>query len=524
MNKIQTLLCLILAFCLSTSVFSQSPLRPNSLVFKRIVSDYHLPTTGDILEFGNYRGGFEVSYLRNVGKSLNAVIPVRVGVINLPGEVENRTAFGIDGLMQFQYFEFKNPIIPYVFTGLGASFEEGEDMNLQVPIGIGVNFRLGKNSYINLETQFRKSFVSDRDNVQHGIGLAFMIGKTVEDSLEILSTDLDQDGIVDQADKCPETPGIAAFNGCPDTDEDGIQDSEDDCPEVPGVLAFKGCPDTDGDGVMDKEDDCPRIKGVINGCPDTDGDGLADPEDECPEVAGLMENQGCPEKDRDRDGFVDKDDRCPDIAGTVGGCPDRDGDGFADLEDECPDTEGTVKGCPDTDGDGTIDKDDPCPHLAGPLNAFGCPDTDGDGLDDGKDRCPNSPGPASADGCPEIRQEDRAVLEYAIQAVQFQTGSAKLRALSYDILDQVADIMYRYPDYKLVISGHTDNTGSEERNLQLSDDRAKACYDYLIKVGVSEARITYVGFGEAMPIASNERSSGRRLNRRVEFELLPLKN
>ncbi|MDC0872882.1 OmpA family protein, partial [Flavobacteriaceae bacterium] len=61
-----------------------------------------------------------------------------------------------------------------------------------------------------------------------------------------------------------------AFNGCPDTDDDGVQDNEDDCPDTPGIQAFNGCPDTDGDGVKDLDDQCPEEAGTIenNGCPE----------------------------------------------------------------------------------------------------------------------------------------------------------------------------------------------------------------------------------------------------------------
>ncbi|MDH3651084.1 MAG: OmpA family protein, partial [Saprospiraceae bacterium] len=84
---------------------------------------------------------------------------------------------------------------------------------------------------------------------------------------------------------------------------------------------------------------------------------------------------------------------------------------------------------------------------------------------------------------------------------------------------QILDILNRYEDYDLVISGHTDNTGDTYRNLDLSESRAKACYDYLLSRGVSADRISYVGYGEARPIATNASGEGRRLNRRVEFEI-----
>ncbi|MBL4624105.1 MAG: OmpA family protein [Flavobacteriales bacterium] len=135
--------------------------------------------------------------------------------------------------------------------------------------------------------------------------------------------DKDGDGIKDKEDKCPDVPGIEAFDGCPDSDVDGIVDSEDMCPTVYGVAQFHGCPDTDGDGIGDLDDDCVDVPGVaeFNGCPDTDGDGISDYDDQCPELPGTKEHDGCP--DTDGDGIVDSMDECPEKPGTKinFGCP-----------------------------------------------------------------------------------------------------------------------------------------------------------------------------------------------------------
>ena len=82
--------------------------------------------------------------------------------------------------------------------------------------------------------------------------------------------DTDKDGVYDRNDGCPETYGLAEFNGCPDTDDDGIIDTEDNCPDDYGLEEFNGCPDTDDDGIIDSEDDCPDTYGddKYNGCPD----------------------------------------------------------------------------------------------------------------------------------------------------------------------------------------------------------------------------------------------------------------
>ena len=100
----------------------------------------------------------------------------------------------------------------------------------------------------------------------------------LEKSKECIPKDRDGDGIVDDADQCPDTPGLPELAGCPDMDGDKIADHVDKCPEVPedfdGHDDEDGCPETedrDGDGIFDNDDDCPDDPGPAkyNGCPDT---------------------------------------------------------------------------------------------------------------------------------------------------------------------------------------------------------------------------------------------------------------
>ena len=77
-----------------------------------------------------------------------------------------------------------------------------------------------------------------------------------------------------------------------------------------------------------------------------------------------------------------------------------------------------------------------------------------DGVVDADDRCPDEAGPTTNKGCPEIEEEVKDVLNLAMRAVQFETGSAVIKEESYTVLDQIADIMKRYPAYQLRISGH----------------------------------------------------------------------
>ncbi len=329
--------------------------------------------------------------------------------------------------------------------------------------------------------------------------------------------DADGDGIADSRDDCPNTAGLKAFGGCPDSDGDGIMDSADGCPLAAGPAGSQGCPDTDGDGVLDKDDACADVAGTVNGCPDADGDGVADGDDKCPNAAGPL--NGCP--DADSDGVADGDDACPNDAGPINGCPDGDGDGVADNADKCPGVAGDgADGCPsdpDSDGDGVADSKDPCPNAAGPLN--GCPDGDGDGVADNVDKCPTLGGTVTADGCPVVPTRVTEVFNRALQGIQFETGSNRIRSASRAILGEVITIMKDNSTYLLNIGGHTDSIGSSESNQRLSQRRADAVKKYLTDRGVDSSRVNAVGYGESNPIADNKYNAGRKQNRRVELSV-----
>jgi outer membrane protein OmpA-like peptidoglycan-associated protein len=103
----------------------------------------------------------------------------------------------------------------------------------------------------------------------------------------------------------------------------------------------------------------------------------------------------------------------------------------------------------------------------------------------------------------------------------FDSGSSSLAPGAFSRLDQLAATLGRYPDTDVIIKGHTDGAGSEASNLALSEQRADSVRRYLIGKGVSPARMTSVGFGESMPLATNSTPEGRQQNRRVEIEVRP---
>ncbi|NPA44116.1 MAG: OmpA family protein [Chlorobi bacterium] len=104
--------------------------------------------------------------------------------------------------------------------------------------------------------------------------------------------------------------------------------------------------------------------------------------------------------------------------------------------------------------------------------------------------------------------------------VFFDTGKSKLRPESYPELNRLANLLKKYKNIRVEISGHTDSQGSESSNLKLSQRRAQSVVDYLISQGVNFAQIVAKGYGESQPRADNSTRAGRQLNRRVEAKIL----
>ena len=117
------------------------------------------------------------------------------------------------------------------------------------------------------------------------------------------------------------------------------------------------------------------------------------------------------------------------------------------------------------------------------------------------------------------RVSDDLLLVHFESDVLFDIDSAILKSGARAALDEAAQVFLEYPKTAIVVQGHTDSTGTEVHNQELSERRAQAVVSYLIGRGVDPARITSVGYGEGEPIASNDTVSGRSQNRRVDLLL-----
>ncbi len=486
----QRIINLLIIFVLIAEIsFGQGGLPKHSLTAKMIFINYQAPNRDNERIFENLNKGFELGYNRQFNNLLSLSIPFRYGQASYPNYNESlktvtsygkRESYsGLDALLNLHFWSGK-AISPFIYAGIGAAVPDFDFDRLyaQAPLGLGFDIRIDDNISLMAQSDYRFAFEDGLDNWQHAIGVR----------LSLNASDRDKDGVIDREDQCPDVWGTV--NGCPDADGDLIRDLDDKCPNEPGVAENFGCPaDRDRDGVYDKDDRCPDVAGTIKGCPD-----------------------------KDKDSFADIDDMCPDTPGTINGCPDTDKDGVVDKDDKCPKVPGPASnnGCPpDRDKDGFPDDTDPCPDLAGSIN--GCPDTDGDGITDNVDKCPNTKGIAANFGCPEIKVEDKKVLDVAMRAVEFHTGTANITKKSFKNLDEVLIVLKKYPEMNLSIEGHTDSLADDAYNQKLSEKRAKACVDYLCKKGIDASRLMSSGFGESRPVGDNKTAEGRQMNRRTEF-------
>lgn len=344
---------------------------------------------------------------------------------------------------------------------------------------------------------YRKSFHAWEDGITGLLGVRVDLGDRLVGRLE----------------------GIADFFPSPVNTSPAVQDNWDFSIQaglgiqLGGVAG--GVEDSDHDGVVDDADGCPdtpRGEAVDgHGCPvpkDADGDGVVDASDRCPDTpAGeRVDADGCTlPKDADGDGVLDTEDRCP--ATPAGervdatGCPlDSDHDNVPDATDKCPNT-----------------------PAGDQVDAVGCSlpkDADQDGVLDTVDKCPGTPAGQRVDalGCQILFTGTERTL--VLDGVNFETGSANLTDQSHNTLDRVAASLEAYPALRVEVAGYTDSRGSLATNRRLSQSRADAVRAYLIARGVDPLQLTARGYGPTSPITSNATETGRARNRRVELHRL----
>ena len=148
-------------------------------------------------------------------------------------------------------------------------------------------------------------------------------------------------------------------------------------------------------------------------------------------------------------------------------------------------------------------------------------DIDMDGVIDSEDQCPYVEGPVENKGCPLIKKEEIKIVEEAVSNLEFESGKDVIRGNSFRSLDELSVLLKQHAgDWKLKIVGHTDNEGTPEGNMKLSEKRAKAVMNYFISKGVKHDTFFVDWSGQTKPVASNKTEEGRKRNRRVNMSII----
>ncbi len=413
---------------------------------------------------GNVWGAFEYTHgVSANGELLPTGTPGRMQGFGAADEF--KTVWNKAQFAAMYMFMDEGKVLPYVSAGLGLTFWEVQDWiddvdEGEIPDGYNED---GKSKTLN------------GTNITASIGLGADIFMTEQLAVTVggrysmlIGNDIDN-------------VGLSSVEGA-----DWVDANNTLLEAFAGLTYYFGPGDCDGDGIIGKDDEC-----------------WNKPED----FDGFEDEDGCPDFDNDMDGILDVDDMCPDDA--------EDFDGDAD-EDGCPDV--------DMDGDGIMDMDDACPEDPEDMDGFededGCPDLDNDmdGVMDPLDKCPDTPRGIKVDehGC-EIKIIPPATAAEDIYpvGVLFQLNSSRLTAAAKGELDEMVVILTNYPELLAEVSGHACDLGSDEYNLNLSEERASAVISYLGDHDIDVERLILKAFGESRPAFENVNEENRKKNRRV---------
>jgi outer membrane protein OmpA-like peptidoglycan-associated protein len=368
--------------------------------------------------------------------------------------------------------------------------------------GAGARAAVSPTVMIRGEGLLNRNSSSSRSFSNFGVnlGVSLMLGsKPIADS--------DGDGVLDNRDRCGDTPAGAQVDGrgcTADSDNDGIPNGVDRCPTtVPGATVdANGCTrDSDGDNIPDGLDRCPETQsGVLvdpRGCPrDSDGDAIPDGLDRCSETpsGATVDALGCP-GDEDGDGVLDGLDRCPRTAtgarvNNVGCAAGQEPGRAAPTGPPAP-------------------APSPEPAARQPAQRPATPEP-----------AVPQPGPArTATPGDTARASQGAPGRFAagtLRGVEFAPGTARLSPGSYVALDSLVRILLADPSLRIEVGAHTDNAGSAAANLHLTNLQAEAVRNYLVTKGVPFQQVVPRGFGATVPLTPDTTPRGRAANRRIE--------
>lgn len=447
------ILILFTVFCVNDAS-AQTEKRPNSFTCKVLGVDTYSPYFEELYRFDKQTFAFSAEYSRYIKKSFSLSFPLRIGTMDYPHSLsdfyKDWNFYSQDAAIRYGFsIDETKRWQPYITAGLGFMYIPKAEEQWETQFPVGLGLNIKILKGINLQLSTEFRFSEGANAFHNGIGLQF-----------VFDTKSKENTPKENTSNRSLTPNISNI----------VRSNLNDIYDFNTIL--------DDNHLSSAESQ------------DFDKDGVPDDLDLCPKVFGESSFSGCPMLDSDDDGLPDMEDRCPDEAGTY-----------------------ETAGCPDSDGDFVIDSKDLCPDEVGTRACKGCPDSDGDQVADNIDNCPTEPGLLANKGCPLMSNTDVISLKNEIQPIIFEKNSYELSETDYKKLEYIIGFMKNYPHSILSISGYAFDGTDEKYNEVLSVLRARICFDYLIRKGVSEERITYSGFGDKKEAPLSELNTG------VNFQL-----
>ena len=427
-----------------------------------------------------YRGYFQYKLISPL---LLGQLSVGYAKLNAPG------VYGVETVMadnRFLLIPFSlEKLNPFLYGGFGVSKrmnKSGADFLMMVPMGVGIQTRLGSQMLLEVSGGYNLSLSDKLDgrdrtstdlnsltNGKHDGFFGFLLGLMFTPGSNA-NADSDKDGLINKVEKEMGTDPKKA-----DSDGDGLSDGDE-------VNQYKTNPlkaDTDGDGLSDGAEVNQYKTDPLKA--DSDGDGLSDGDE--------VKYKSNPLK------------------------TDSDGDGLSDGDEVHQHKTDPAKA--DTDGDGLSDGDEINKYKTSPVKI----DTDNGGVNDGAEV---KGGTNPLDPKDDVAKSTTTIIlekgkKVILRGVNFETNKATLTRGSETILEEAYKALVANPDVQVEISGHTDSVGSDENNQALSLRRAQAVKNWLSNKGIPGNRMKTAGKGEKEPVATNDTAKGRAENRRIEF-------
>jgi|GEM_PF-2914313 len=487
MKKFLTIACLLLLFIPDYS-FAQSRDEKWVAGISAAFLDFQGPIDKNYFKFKNFSPGIQLSThayamgFLNIG--INSIISPTAKLPTSDSVARSTMYIDINAVGHFKILNNGRVLdedaffAPYILSGFGLGLAENKPRPY-IPLGFGFKLRLSKNTNFMVESSYKFRMSKEfRQPLTHTAGFVFAIPSNKKKP------------VVKPKDNKPEQPPLLVMKDEPkeveqmDTDEDGIPDKKDKCPTDPGLLNLDGCPSLEA------------LEASKNG-------GIEAPDNGEPVFAtgpDVMEDE----------------------------TTSNEGSFIPNETTSSNDNEVVVTSVqpPSTDNSDTTEDVGPSIEVVSTLptddtNLKDGGETSTEIYDETASTATNSVEETEPYEYPEeVTDSDREYLDYAMHAILFRPGSDELLDESYNVLDKVAEVLDKYPQFELSVMGHTDNIGSEDNNLVLSIKRAfKVKYYLVYEKKIRIARISSNGRGESAPMTSNATAEGRRQNRRVEFQL-----